>query len=139
MTIDDLLTPTEQQQPRARRSVTQVGVVVASLMAGIAGVGGLVILLAGSFQGTFFDVSTCGYAGVGSTCQNDLRERVRDTFHIPLGDDVRVEQFRKYGFPDPTYEARLVFPTAQDAVEHDLHATQPRADGTVLVTITRSE
>lgn len=139
MTIDDLLTPTEQQQPRTRRSVTQVGVVVASLMAGIAGVGGLVILLVGSFQGTFFDVSTCGYAGVGSTCQNDLRERVRDTFQIPLGDDVRVEQFRKYGFPDPTYEARLVFPTAQDAVEDDLHATSLRADGTVLVTIIRSE
>lgn len=139
MTIDDLLTPTEQQQPRTRRSVTQVGVVLAGLIAGIAGVVGLVILSAGSFQGTFFDVSTCGYAGVGSTCQNGLRERVRDTFHIPLDDDVRVEQFRKYGFPDPIYEARLVFPTAQDAVDLDLPATQPRGDGTVLVTITRSE
>lgn len=138
MTIDDLLAATEQQ-PRTRRSVTRVGVALAGLIAGIAGVGGLVVLLAGSFQGTFFDVSTCGYAGVGSTCQNDLRERVRDTFHIPLDDDVRVEQFRKYGFPDPIYEARLVFPTAQDAGDLDLPATQPRGDGTVLVTITRSE
>lgn len=138
MTIDDLLAATEQQ-PRTRRSVTQVGVALAGLIAGIAGVGGLVVLLAGSFQGTFFDVSTCGYAGVGSTCQNDLRERVRDRFHIPLDDDVRVEQFRKYGFPDPIYEARLVFPTAQDAVDLDLPATQTRGDGTVLVTITRSE
>ncbi|HXH36151.1 MAG TPA: hypothetical protein VNJ54_17365 [Plantibacter sp.] len=138
MALENLFPDAAPHVPRTPRTVRQVIVTVLALVAGGVGVVALLGLLLGSFQGTYSsllegDVSTCGYAGVGSTCQDELRERVQDVFHIPLSDDVRVEQLRRYGFPDPTFKARLIFPSADAAVADGFDITEMRPGGRAMV------
>ncbi|KQM16714.1 hypothetical protein ASF83_13115 [Plantibacter sp. Leaf171] len=135
MTAEELFADEHSEYPRQARSFVHVGGGVAALVAGGAAVVALLWLLVGSFQGTFFDVSTCGYAATRSTCQDELRERVRTTLHIPLSDDVRVAQLHKHGFPDPIYEASLIFPSAREAAAQGYNIEESFSDGTVSVKV----
>lgn len=106
----------------------------------MAGFVALVVALLGSFQGNYSsflegDVSVCGYAGVDSVCQQEPREQVRTTMHIPLAEDVRVEKLRRYGFPDPIYQARLSFPSAADASAAGYTVLEARPSGPAIVIV----
>lgn len=143
MTIDEFLRDAEVERPRAPRTVRQVLVTLAAGVGGVAGSVLLLVALLGSFQGSYSsllegEVTVCGYAGVDSACQKELRDRVRTTMHIPLSDDVRVEKLRRYGFPDPIYQARLSYPSASDAAEAGHVPLDIRPGGTAIVVIEAS-
>ena len=138
MTIDDLLAESEDGWSRKPRTVRQVLGTLGVAIGCMAGFVVLVVALLGSFQGSYSsflegDVSVCGYAGVDSVCQQELREQVRTTMHIPLAEDVRVEKLRRYGFPDPIYQARLSFPSAADARAAGYTVLEVRPSGSAIV------
>ena len=140
MTIDDLLAESDDGWSRRPRTVRQVLGTLGVAVGCMAGFVALVVALLGSFQGNYSsvlegDVSVCGYAGVDSVCQQELREQVRTTMHIPLAEDVRVEKLRRYGFPDPVYQARLSYPNtaAASAAGHTVLEVLPSGAAIVIV------
>ncbi|WP_285025474.1 hypothetical protein [Plantibacter sp. ME-Dv--P-122b] len=140
MTIEDLLAESDDGWSRKPRTVRQVLGTLGATLGCLVGFIVLVVAMLGSFQGSYSshlegDVSVCGYAGVASVCQQELREQVRTTMHIPLAEDVRVEKLRRYGFPDPIYQAQLSYPSAADARAAGHTVLEVRASGAAVVTV----
>lgn len=140
MTIEELLREAEVERPRTPRTGTQVLATIAAAVGGVTGSIVLLVALFGSFQGSYSsllegEATVCGYAGVDSTCQQELREQVRVTMHIPIAENVRVEKLRRYGFPDPIYQARLSFPSASAAADAGYSPSEIRPGGTAIVIV----